>query len=41
MGRLRDFHDNPGMRAHDVRTVEQLVYEHRALLLEKYREHHP
>jgi len=29
---------NKGVRPHDIRTIEKLVYEHRKLLMEKYNE---
>ena len=29
-----------GMRAVDIRKIEQLVYEHQAFLLEKYHDFH-
>jgi hypothetical protein len=31
---------NRGLAAHEVRTIERLVYEHQDLLKEKYNEYH-
>jgi hypothetical protein len=33
--------DNVGVKNHDVRQIERLVFEHRDLLIQKYHEYHP
>ena len=31
---------NRGLPAHELRRIEQLVYEHQTLLMEKYEQYH-